>query len=191
MSCTDKTGLCSGSDSGYDLMKTFLIIQSGSIENLPDHAEKNICFGVHDFSTNPEKCLVCICRICLIKNFYSARYTTGFCVDLIGKFTVAVMLCIHKSQNRFQKSKIWNHGFIQIFQIKHYIQITNSIGRYFMIKEKSVSYLQFCIAERCYFGTDIFSFQHRDTFGSFRIFRCLLICFQGSGLICQCLFFFF
>ena len=52
-------------------MKTFLIIQSGSIENLPDHAEKNISFRVHDFSTNSKKCLVCICGICLFKNFYS------------------------------------------------------------------------------------------------------------------------
>jgi len=55
--------------------------------------------------------------------------TTGMEIDLIGQFTICVMLCIHIFENAGEQLYIWNKLCIQIIDIKYKLQITNSVSK--------------------------------------------------------------
>ena len=171
-------------------MKSSGIFKAGSIENFTDHFKEYICLWIHGLSAYREKCPKLINRFCMIKNFYSAHDTTSLCIDLICEFAVSIMRSIDIPQNRFKKSEIRNFLCRKILHIKHQIKIADTVSRYFMIKEQTSVNIQRFICKWSDLFADVFSFQHRNAFCSFRIFRSFLISFKLDSLLNHlCLFF--
>ena len=159
-------------------MKSSGIFKAGSIENFTDHFKQHICLWVHGLSTYGEERPKLIHGFSMVENFYSTHDTASFCIDLICEFTVSIMCSIHVTQNRFEKSEIRDFLCREIFYIKHQVKITDTVGWHFMIKEETSVNIESFICKRNDLFADVFSFQHRNAFCSFRIFRSFLIAFK-------------
>ena len=164
-------------------MKTFCVFQAGSIYDFTNHLKQDICLRIHNFSSYGEESMEFIRRICTVKDFYPAHDTACLCIDLICQFAVGIMSSIYISKYRFQKSEVRDLFICKVFQVKHQIQISDSVCRNLMIQEQTSVYIESFIGKRCDLFSDVFSFQHRDTLCSFRIFRCFLILFEVTGLL--------
>ena len=108
-------------------MKSSGICHIGCVKDLTDHTEKHIHLRIHYLALDTKEGSVLIHRICTVKNFNAAGNSTGLGIDLIGKLSISVMCGIYISKHGFKESQIWNFIRCKVLEVKHQIQIGNSI----------------------------------------------------------------
>ena len=101
VSCRRQGGLQSCFLLRKNLIQTFVIIQSGSKQNLADHGKYKFFFLYQIFCLYTKHPYTVIFLVFSLEYLQSAADSTTLCIDLMEKFTISKVGCIHVSENRF------------------------------------------------------------------------------------------
>ena len=190
VACPRQGRLQPGFLPGNDLIQPFSVIQPGGFENFPDHRKDKFLAGRQVFCPDTEHPRAVIAPVLLIENLNPAADSAASGIDLVKQLSVAVMLRIHVTQNRFEKTHVRNQIVRNLPGIKQQRQIGDAVGLHVMVQHRGVSHLMGGIVQLHRFPADIGSFQHRQRSQCLRVVRRILKFLQMAGLLHQFLHFF-